>query len=76
MAKKLLIRTPQTTNGIDLAYDDKKQPIYKETIVELTAKKHFESINNSLPDTLRHEIETVEVDEHGEQVKPAKNAGK
>lgn len=64
MAKKLLIRTPQTTNGIDLAYDEDRQPIFKETLVPIEGKKMFESLNNSMPEQLRAEFKTVEVDEN------------
>jgi len=69
MAKKLLIKTPQTTDGTTLAYDESKQPLYKETIAELGARKELESINNSMPEVLRHEIEEVEVDDAGNIVK-------
>ena len=63
MAKKLLVRTPQTNNGTTLVYDDKKQPVYKESIVELAAKKGLESINAKLPSHLRHEFSVIEVEE-------------
>lgn len=56
MADKIRVRTPQTTDGINLAYDEKKQVIYKETTLPATAKKHLESQNASLPEHLRHEF--------------------
>ena len=63
MAKKLLIRTPQTTDGINLRYGADKQVVYKETIVELGAKGNFESLNAKLPTHLRHEFKVVDVAE-------------
>lgn len=75
MAKKLLIKTPQTTDGTTLAYEG-KQPIIKETIVELTAKKQFESLNASLPEHLQHEFEEVEVDDKTGKIVKAETAAK
>jgi len=62
MAKKLLVKTPQTTDGVNLRYDENKQVVYKTSIVELGAKKNFESLNAKLPAHLRHEFETVDID--------------
>jgi len=74
MAKKLLVKSPQTTDGTTIAYDSKKQPLYRETIVELTAKKQFESLNAAFDRAgnghLKHEFETVDVDDNGNIVKP------
>jgi hypothetical protein len=63
MAKKLLVRKPVTRNGITLVYDDEKQPVFTESIVELSAKRIFESINASLPTHLRYELKEVDVTE-------------
>jgi len=56
MADKITIRTPQTTDGTNLAYDENEKVIYKETEVPASARKHFESLNASLPEHLRHKI--------------------
>ncbi len=61
MAKKLLVRTPQTKDGVNLLYNDEKQVVYKESIVELSAKKGLESLNATLPKHLRHELSEIEV---------------
>ncbi len=61
MAKKLLVLTPVTKDGTTLLYDDNKQPIMKETIVELGAKKNFESLNSKLPPQLRHDFGEIVV---------------
>lgn len=74
MAKKLLIRTLETTDGTTPVVED-EQMVYKETIAELSARKHFESLNNSLPELLRHKLEEVEVDDFGKVIK-AKPAAK
>lgn len=78
MAKKLLVKTPQTTDGLSPDFDDKKQVIMKETIVELGAKKLFEQFNSDIKNkSLRHEFEEIEVDdETGLPVKATKNAAK
>lgn len=63
MAKKLRVKTPQTTDGKTLAYDGNKQVIYTESIVEFSAKKEFESLNATLPEHLKHELEEIDEDE-------------
>ena len=63
MAKKLKVKTPQTTDGKNLAYDENKQVIYTESIVELNAKKEFESLNARLPIHLRNEFEEIDEEE-------------
>ena len=65
MSKQLLVRTPITTDGITLKYDEAKQPQFKETILPLTARKDFEILNASLPEHLRHQL----VEEDKEKVK-------
>jgi hypothetical protein len=63
MSKKLLVRTPQTKDGVNLLYNDEKQVVYKESIVELAAEKGLKSLNATLPTHLRHEFKVIEVDE-------------
>ena len=78
-SKKLLVKTPVSTDGLSPSHDENKQPIYRETIVEPGSKKLFESLNADLPKVLRHEFETVDVDDETGQVVKAKtttNAGK
>jgi hypothetical protein len=61
MPKRLLVRTPQTKDGVNLKYDKDKKPLYRESIVELRAKKNLESLNAKLPTHLRHEFAEIEV---------------
>ncbi len=61
MAKKLVVITPQTTDGINLKYDANKQVVVKESIVELAAKKNFESLNAKRPEHLRHTFKVIEI---------------
>jgi hypothetical protein len=61
MFKKLLVKTPVSHDGVNLTYDDKKQVIYKESILEVAAKKTLESLNSRLPVQLRAEITEIEV---------------
>lgn len=71
MAKKLLVRTPVTRDGITLVYDENRQPRFKETIVEPWARKEFESLNSSMAEHLRHELIDIEVSDGREkQVNP------
>lgn len=67
-------------DGLSPDFDDKKQVIYKETIVENTpfVKKQFEQFNADIKNkSLRHEFEEIEVDdETGLPVKATKNAAK
>lgn len=67
MSKKLLVKTPHTLDGKTLQYDDQKQPVYRNSIVELTARKNLESLNASLPKHLRHEFEVIEVEDQAAQ---------
>jgi 5'-deoxynucleotidase YfbR-like HD superfamily hydrolase len=60
MSKKILVRTPQTTDGNNLRYDENKQVVYAESIVEAAAQKEFESLNTILPEHLRHEFKEIE----------------
>lgn len=61
--KKLLIKTPYTRDGRTLVYDENRQPIFKESLVEDTpfVRKQFESLNSSTPEHLRHELVEVDV---------------
>ena len=63
MSKKLLVRTPQTKDGVTLQYDADKKPVYKESIVELAAKKILESENAKKPEHLRHEFAEIDIPE-------------
>lgn len=58
--QKLRVLTPQTTDGKTLLYDENEKVVYKETIVELSAKKDFESLNNKLPKHLQHKLEVID----------------
>jgi hypothetical protein len=60
MSKKILVRTPQTTDGNNLRYDENKQVVYAESIVEAAAQKEFEGLNAILPEHLRHEFVEIE----------------
>lgn len=72
MAKKLLIKTPQTSDGTNLLYDENKQVIVKESYAEPKSKTHFESLNAKTPKHLQSEISEVyvEFDKLGNVIKP------
>lgn len=78
MANKatIVVRTPITTDGTTLAYDENKQPIYKETTLPASARKHFESLNANLPEHLRHEFGAAPKSKKTTEVAPAATAGK
>ena len=61
-AGKIKVRTPQTTDGVNIAYDENDRPVYKETVLPASARKHFESLNANLPTQLRHKIEDVKTE--------------
>lgn len=64
MAKKLLIKTPVSHDGKSLVYNDKKEVVYNESIVEISAKKDFEAINAQIGNAaFKHIIEEVEVED-------------
>jgi hypothetical protein len=52
------ILSPITSNGINPVVDEAGQIMYKETIVNATAKPLFEKINASLPTHLKRKIIT------------------
>lgn len=56
---KIRVRTPQTTDGVNIAYGEDSKVLYRETILPASARKHFESLNANLPTHLRHKIEDV-----------------
>lgn len=58
----LRVLTPQTIDGINLAYDKNNQPIFKETHLPVTARKHLDKKNLKLPIQLRKQIELVDVE--------------
>ena len=57
----LRVLTPQTTDGKTLKYNSKQQVVMKESQVRntTTARKALELENDSLPEHLRHKIETI-----------------
>lgn len=60
MANKLRVLTPQTTDGKTLQYGADEKPVYTESIVEITAKKDFERLNDKLPNHLKFKFEEFE----------------
>lgn len=68
----LRVLTPQTIDGINLAYDKQNRPILKETHLPVTALKHLERKNEKLPIQLRKKIELVDVESFVERPAPAK----
>jgi len=71
MAKQLLVKTPQTTDGNTLLYDEDNKAVFKENIMGIGAKKHLESQNNKLPKHLKHIITEIS-DEAPAKKAPAK----
>lgn len=55
----LLVKKPITSNGVNPVMEGGKI-IYRESIVQLTARKDLEKINSKLPDHLKMIIEVVE----------------
>jgi hypothetical protein len=62
MPKMLLVKTPQTTDGVTLRYDEDSRVVYKTTLSQIKARKHFESVNNALPKQLKHILSEVDVE--------------
>lgn len=60
MAKVLQVTTPETIDGINLAYDENQQPLTKQTILPLSARKEMERNSAVLPQHLRPTFEEVE----------------
>lgn len=60
--KHLRVRTPLTTNGVNLDYDSNNQVQYKTTFLPITALKNITSNNAKKPVHLRAIIEEVEGD--------------
>lgn len=54
----LRILTPRTFDGVNLKMVD-NQPVYKESHLPVTARKHMVELNSKLPPHLRHIIEDV-----------------
>lgn len=61
MAKKLLVRTPATRDGRTLVYDENRQPVFRETILELSARRGLESENATRAEHMRHEFTEIDV---------------
>jgi hypothetical protein len=55
----LRILTPQTTDGINLKYDQDNEVVLKETHLPMTARKSIEKRNAIRPKHLQHIIEEV-----------------
>lgn len=62
MAKKLLVKTPRTTDGSQIKYGKDRMPIFNHTFLPLTAQKHLESENARLEEHLRHSWQIVETE--------------
>ena len=71
MAKKLRVLTPITRDGRTLEYDEDRQPLYRETFIEPTARKALESENASRAEHMRHIIEEVNIPDRRDARKPA-----
>lgn len=57
---EILVKTPVTTDGITLAYDEEtNQPMYREMILPLAAKPLLERHNERLPPHLKKIISLV-----------------
>lgn len=56
----LRVRTPKTIDGLipKMGYDNR--PLYKESHLPLSARKHLERKNKKLPKHLQHIIEVVD----------------
>lgn len=72
--KQILVRTPVTTNGIELLIGEDGRVVYKETILAAGAKALIERQNNQLPDNLKHKISDYTPEP--EKVEPAKQTVK
>lgn len=68
MQRKLLVRTPLTTDGLSPQFDENDKKLYRETILPLGARAGLESINATMPDSLRHKFSEVEVGPDGKIV--------
>lgn len=60
MAKVLLVKIPQTVDGMNLAYDADGQPITKSVILPLTARREQERNFNTYPVHLRPKYSEIE----------------
>lgn len=75
MAKKLLVRTPKTMDGITPMHDSDDRKLYSESLLPVTAMKHLENENSRRADGMKHKISIVEVDESGNIVRDKAGAG-
>ena len=57
---KILVKTPVTSNGVNPILDAKGQIVYKETILELPAKKILDKANDKLPAHLKKVITLID----------------
>lgn len=56
----LQVTTPVTSDGLNLVYDENKQPKVKIHHLPVTARKHIEKKNAKLPPQLRMKIEEMQ----------------
>lgn len=59
MAGKILVKTPVTTDGRNPLLDEKRQQVFKTTILEKAAQPILEKLNQKLPDHLKKIIEPI-----------------
>lgn len=72
MAKALLIKSPETTNGIVPRYDEQGLPMYRTSIVPVGSRRKHEKRNVRLSNAgykqLVSIIEEIDVDEQGNPI--------
>jgi hypothetical protein len=56
------IKTPRTVDGLNLLYDEKGQISYRIMEMPMSAKKHIERENATLPRQLQQIIEVIDED--------------
>jgi hypothetical protein len=67
--KMLKVVTPQTTDGINLRYDDDKQVVTKTTYLPITAHGELTRNENILPEHLRSKITQISKEDYEAEVK-------
>jgi hypothetical protein len=60
MAKKLLVRTPKTRDGLTPVMTPEGQRVFTHSIVEPWARAELESLNNTRAAHLKHEFEDID----------------
>jgi hypothetical protein len=56
---QILVKSPVTSNGVNPVLDERGQIIYKETVLEFSAKKELDKINTKLPAHLKKIITII-----------------